>query len=492
MTEPADALDHVFQTGDDDAAALEVFGGARFTRTQLQDEVLRCAAWLAAEGVGSGTRVICDAGRSAEHVIALLGCWWLGAVFVPLERDLLELRRQAFMARLDHAFDPRLWSRTDWATHAPIDRPRVTLQPESPAYIAFTSGSTGTPKGAVIPHGGLAPLASTQVAAFRVAPGHRTSWGLAAHFDASFSDILVPLFAGATLVVLPEDGPSLLTALEAAALTHVDLPPSLLAAAVARGLPSGLETIVCGGEPAPRAALRAAARDVHMVNVYGPTETTVCASVEVVAADGSDSTYDSIGTPLPGVVFDVDESGELLIGGWGVALGYLEDTADGAFTGEGEARRYRTGDLVQALPDGSFAFLGRIDRQVQIRGKRIEPEEDRTRARPAPGRRRSCRAGARWARASPRCRGRHPRGRCRSPRVAARTTGTLEGPAPDRDRGGSSEIGQPEGRPRGHVGALHRRPRSNADRPRPAHARVGRRVRRRETRRRRELCEPRR
>ena len=354
---------------DPNALAIEVFGGETRTYGELQVDVRRVATSLAALGVESGTRVVCDAGRTLDHVAIMLGCWWIGAVFVPLERALPAARRTVLLASVE----PALPFPNDWRDSDPTEHDSVPFDAEAPAYIAFTSGSSGTPKAALLPHAGLPALAFNQSLLFGAEPGRRTSWGLAAHFDASFSDILVPLHAGATLVVIPEDGPSLLDAIGQAQLDCVDLPPSMLKALLNRGIPDSVTTLIVGGEAPPRDAMHHAAEHTSVLNVYGPTEATVCASFEII--DRSRPKQSSIGFPLPGNRFEVETSGELIIGGPSVALCYIGDPGSDKFFTRDGTRYFRTGDRVRCEEDGSYTYLGRLDRQVQIRGKRIEPEE---------------------------------------------------------------------------------------------------------------------
>lgn len=359
--------------------ALEAQGEAPCTWEELAHRVAQAAHWLKQSGVARGSKVLFAGGRGMPFVESLLGAWHLGATFVPIAPDLPAGAQAALAGRVAPTASVPRNCGAPWRDGPPLGSAPVAVGPQEPAYICFTSGSSGDPKGAILPHRGLMPLARAQIAAFDVAHGDRTSWALASHFDASFSDVLVPLVAGATLVILPETGPALPLAAASERLTHMDLPPSQLGALLAQGLPETLRTIVVGGEVADRGALRRAAAFVRVLNVYGPTEATICASIERITQAATDDA--GIGLPIEGAVFRFDDGsaneGELLIGGAGVALGYLDDlelTASKFITVDG-LRFYRTGDLARREPDGSFTFLGRVDRQVQVRGKRFEPEE---------------------------------------------------------------------------------------------------------------------
>lgn len=373
----ARVLRHARTAGD--APALQTDGEQAESYSWLANEVERSATAMHGMGVGHGTRVLIDATRRATYVVQLLASWYLGASVVPLARGLTPETEASMLAQLGAIIDLR-----GVELDAPLgDVGPATLHASDEAYVFFTSGSSGAPKGVRIGHGGLPQLFAQQSAVFGVTESARTSWMLAGHFDASISDIGVPLWSGACLVIWSGET-SMFDFIGARGLTHIDLPPSQLPALVARGLPPTLETLVVGGEPAAPEALRAAARLVRVVNVYGPTETTVCASAEVIdperVGDGP-----SLGHPLPGVSFHTS-GGELWISGWGVGLGYLGEQQD-AFVqlDDGATRAYRTGDLVEPMADGSFRFLGRADRQVQLRGQRLELGEVEQALLRAPG-----------------------------------------------------------------------------------------------------------
>jgi acyl-CoA synthetase (AMP-forming)/AMP-acid ligase II len=166
-------------------------------------------------------------------------------------------------------------------------------------------------------------------------------------------------------------------------ITHVDLPPALLAYLPPDDPPPGVRVVVLGGEPCPVEPLRALARRVKVVVVYGPTEATVCSSLAVV--DPERWSRPLIGDPLPGVSYRVID-GELWIGGDCLALGYAGagGATARAFVEVDGRRMYRTGDRVEPC-DGGLAFVGRIDRQHKIAGIRVELGEIEAVLRRAPG-----------------------------------------------------------------------------------------------------------
>ncbi len=385
------------------------------------------------------------------------GSWKLEAGSWKLEPESAE--RQRTLIRLD----------ADWTTIArqpTSDIPHSQfLIPNSLAYVIYTSGSTGRPKGALLHHRGLCNLADVQGRAFDIRPGKRVLQFAPFSFDASVWETVMALRNGATLVLARQDaiasGTELVRLLRAARITTVTLPPSLLAVLEPDDLPD-LETVIAAGErctnelvarwagrhpeASPSAKQGLAEADAveghperspqhpadtvegrRFFNAYGPTETTVCASMfkcdpRIVWPFGGPP----IGGPIANFqLYIVDEHmqpqpigvpGELLIGGAGLASGYLNrpeltaerfvpnpfltvtgyqvagyklnvdleactagqpfnlqppDIQPGA-SRSSHTRLYRTGDLARWLPGGAVEFLGRIDDQVKVRGFRIE------------------------------------------------------------------------------------------------------------------------
>ncbi len=291
------------------------------------------------------------------------------------------------------------------------------VHPESAAYVIYTSGSTGRPKGVVVPHRALANYTEHARAEYGIGAEDRVLQFASLVFDASAEEIFPALAAGAALVLrTPEmiDSPAAFAAACTEwGITVASLPTAYwheLAAAPAGelpALPDALRLVVIGGERALPERLEAwRARfgtRVRLVNTYGPTEATIVATLaDVAEPEPADPVRAAIPemplSPVPigrpvsnarAYVLDahlrpvpVGVAGELLLGGAGVARGYLgrpELTAEkfvpDALSGEGGARLYRTGDRVRRRPDGRLEFLGRTDAQVKVRGFRIEPGE---------------------------------------------------------------------------------------------------------------------
>ena len=349
---------------------------ASWSFARLSGESERMAERLLRGGTNRGDVVALSLSSVAEHVAAVLGAWRIGAAFLPLDPAapparvatmLTECRARAHLA-------PGM----DVASLVPAGEPLGTAD-DALAYVIYTSGSTGRPKGVRVSHRGLWPVLGQQIAAFHLSPGKRSLGFLSLAFDASISDIFTTLLSGATLVA-PRVRPSpaqLPAVLAACAITHADLPPSLLPLLDPAHLPDSLETVIIGGEACPPKIVRAWARRTRVVNVYGPTEATIC--THLCACDAVTWERSLLGAPLPHVEQRIRE-GELWLGGAALALGYVdrpELEARNFVLHEGK-RWYRTGDRVRG-PE--LEFLGRIDRQIKLRGQLVSPEEIEARLR---------------------------------------------------------------------------------------------------------------
>ncbi len=266
--------------------------------------------------------------------------------------------------------------------------------PEQAAYLLYTSGSTGWPKGVVVSHRSLANRLLFQAA--QLAPSDSFLQKTPISFDVSLVELLVPLLAGGRTVLAGpggvQDSSDYLRLIAGHGISHASFPPSMLALLLEDpefpGLTS-LRTVATGGEavPADLAGRFRARHGAVLLNRYGPTETTI--SMTAWRCEPEQAGPPPIGRPLAGAsVYLLDRGlqpvpagigGEIFIGGPGVARGYLgrpELTAAAfrpdPFGAEAGARLYRTGDLARQRVDGVVEFLGRVDRQVKVRGFRVE------------------------------------------------------------------------------------------------------------------------
>ncbi|MFD7657749.1 amino acid adenylation domain-containing protein, partial [Actinosynnema sp. NPDC059797] len=393
----ATALDLV--TGD--GTAVSGVDG-RLTYAELDERARRYAALLRAHGVTRGSVVALCLPRTPDLVAAVLGAWRAGAAYVPLDpgwpADRLALMladsgAAVLVAGDDRrpAFDGTVLRPADADAHEPDDAP-CPASGEDLAYVIYTSGSTGTPKGVEVPHRAVVNLLVSFQELFELSPADRLAAVTTLSFDISVLELLLPLTAGAEVLVVPAevagDGAALRRLLVERDVTALQATPAtwrlLLAAG---GVPAGVATRICGGEALPRdLADDLLADDALLWNAYGPTETTVWSSAGLVEPSPAPV---ALGPPIgntrlyvlgpglepvpPGVV------GELHIGGAGVARGYHDRPGLTAarfvpdpFGPAPGARLYATGDLVRHRSDGSLEFLGRADHQVKVRGFRIE------------------------------------------------------------------------------------------------------------------------
>ncbi|MFN8607279.1 MAG: AMP-binding protein [Vulcanimicrobiota bacterium] len=346
----------------DQKVALE-WDDQQLTYAELWQRVERAAGGLAERGVEPEHLVALRMAKSPDYIVGLLACWWAGAAFLPLDAALPPARLQAYRqaARPDFEF-------SDLPEGAPLPRRSGQL-----AYCICTSGSSGAPKAVEITHAGLVPMLEDQIRAFALGPGKRVLWLLSMQFDASLSDIGTSLLSGATLVLPPARG-TLPQWLTSARITHLDIPPALLHRYLPQDFPDCLEVLVAGGEPSDPECLKDWARRYRLISVYGPTEATICTSWRQV-----DESWDGprLGRTLAGMTHRLGEEGELLIAGPGLFRGYRQqpELTQAACLELDGCRYYRSGDRVSPAGEGDFFFLGRLDRQVKVRGHRIELAE---------------------------------------------------------------------------------------------------------------------
>jgi amino acid adenylation domain-containing protein len=345
----------------------------QITYGELNRRANQLAHHLERQGVGPQTLVGLSMGRSVEMIAALLGIWKAGCVCLPLDPAYPQERLAAI---LDDAHPQMVITELPGGESEHTPRCRADL-----AYVIYTSGSTGRPKGVMVDHRGLANVASEQARWFDAGPASRILQFSSLSFDASIFEIIMALSTGATLVISPRN--ELMQTLREQRITIATLPPSVLASMPVETLPD-LKVLNFAGEPVPvQLAALWSSEGRRLFNLYGPTECTIWSTGAEITGEPS------IGKPIANVrVYLLDRymepvpsgiPGELCIGGIGVARGYLnrpELTAERFVPDPFSAGPlYRTGDLARYRANGDLEFLGRIDRQVKVRGFRIEPGE---------------------------------------------------------------------------------------------------------------------
>ncbi|MFI6151997.1 amino acid adenylation domain-containing protein [Kitasatospora sp. NPDC051170] len=373
---------------------------------ELWADAQAVAARLREAGAGPNAVVALLGRRGAELAAAVLGVWLAGGVYLPLDP---EHPRQRIAYQLDDA-DARFVLAAEGVavpeggerTVLPLGGPGPEralelslpeIDPDACAYLIYTSGSTGRPKGTLISHRNLANLASHFAEELACAPETSTLWMTTFSFDISALELFVPLATGGLIVVAPDDarvdGGRLLEVLDRHAVDLVQATPTTWRLVVQQaGARLEGRKLLSGGEPLPPALARQLlATGGELRNVYGPTETTVW-SASGRLDDLEEGGRLHVGGPIANTrIFVADPRGrelpvglrgELCIAGTGVGIGYHERpdlTAERFADHPRYGRHYRTGDLARWLPDGTLEVLGRMDRQVKLRGNRIELSE---------------------------------------------------------------------------------------------------------------------
>ena len=389
-------------------------GTLQLTYRELNERANRLAFALRERGVQPDSRVALCVERGLDLVVGLLAILKAGGAYVPLDPS-YPRERLAYMlhdsqpvallvqgATRDLPGDVAIpvfdFDRCTWQ-QAPAGNPRVPgLTPTSLAYVMYTSGSTGTPKGVMIEHRGLTNLLLWGSQLCPNAEGGALLQRAPFSFDGSVWELFWPLANGMRLVLARPDGhrePAYLAQLiRDEHISVIKFVPAMLQQFLEleeSALCSSLTDVLCGGGELTEALARgvqARLPQVRLHNVYGPTEATVDSSAWTLEPGAHVPALQlPIGRPINNTrLYVLDEhdapvpmgvSGQLHIGGVGVARGYLglaqmtaERFIDSPFVA-GD-RLYRTGDLVRYLPDGDLQFLGRNDFQVKLRGVRLE------------------------------------------------------------------------------------------------------------------------
>jgi amino acid adenylation domain-containing protein len=391
-----------------------VCGDRSLSFAELDRRARTIARYLRSKGVAPRDIVGVMVERSPDLVAALLGVFYAGAAYLPLD-SIYPTERLAVML----ADSGSRVVVSDLASRDRLPRGAFSLlnlddnlspAPEHPesqnppawddlAYLIYTSGSTGKPKGVQVPQGALANF----IQSMEREPGMRADDVLVAVttvcFDIAALELFLPLCVGAKLVIAPQtiagEGHQLLRLIQDSAATVVQGTPATFRMLLAAGWGRCPELrVLCGGEALSLELGRqliARAREVW--NLYGPTETTIWSAVHRVASTPPGNTRISASEPIGHPVantalYALDEwfapaptgvAAELYIGGKGVVRGYwnrpdltAEKFLPDPFSSAPGSRMYRTGDLVRTVADGTYEFLGRRDHQVKIRGFRIE------------------------------------------------------------------------------------------------------------------------
>ncbi|MFJ6215462.1 amino acid adenylation domain-containing protein [Streptomyces sp. NPDC092296] len=416
MTSPTFADDLLAQAARDPHAIAIVTDEDQVGYGELAERIEQLARQLRAAGLGPEQVCAVAVERGVDAVVAMAAVARAGGAFLTLDIDLPAprlaalatgggarclLTRSALAERLALPVDGPtvLLDRPPEPDATPLPDP--DLHPHALAYVSHTSGSTGTPNPVLIEHRGLSSYLRSVVRDNGLGPDTIALQLAPLGYDASIRDTFAPLAAGGRLVlvrrarlmradaltqVLDEYGVDTILSTTPSFLTFLAQHPD--AAERLRGI----RLLACSGESL-RPFLAAGGRSLltgRLVNQYGPTECTMTTTRYEVPADPGTSA-DPVGTPIEGTTVHLLDQrlhpvpegsvGEIHIGGLGVARGYggrPGRTADRFLPdpyGAPGARMYRTGDLARRWPDGTVEYLGRADRQIKIRGYRVDPAE---------------------------------------------------------------------------------------------------------------------
>jgi amino acid adenylation domain-containing protein len=401
-----------------EARAVCDHGSVTLTYAELDRRADRLAAAIV-ERVGRGGRIAVVVRPSVDLVVAVLAVLKSGNAYVPVDREVPAARLRTILADAEvrlalvdaatrgafgrgadseaGALDVDALDVVGTDVDAPPPGTRLAaVGPDDGAYVIFTSGSTGRPKGVGVRHRSVVNYLRWCAATYPVDEGAGAPLVSSIGADMAVTSLFVPLISGKAVFLL--DDADVVEALDTAlrgpeTFSFVKLTPSHLHAlrnlAVGRDPPLGTRAFVVGGEALRGETLapwREAAPDLLAWNEYGPTEATVaCCAHGVRLGDVGDGAV-PIGRPIAGTELSVLDAagrpvpvgvvGELHVAGAGLAEGYVGDPAlTGERFGQAGQRRYRTGDRVRWSADGTLEYVGRVDRQLKVRGHRIEPGE---------------------------------------------------------------------------------------------------------------------
>lgn len=407
--------------------AAVVFEDQQLTYAQLNAQANQLAHHLQKIGVGPEVLVGLYVERSLSMIVGLLGILKAGGAYLPLDPALptesLTLRLQDAQAQVlltQQSLVNTLPTQTarvisldknrDKIAQNSEGNPNSEVKSDNLVYVIFTSGSTGRPKGVAIEH--------QQLLNYYYAIKDRLNLSVRANFatlstlaaDLGNTTVFTSLCTGGCLHLISSsravDPVGLAEYCQRHPIDCLKIVPSHLRVLLASSLPKSIlprQQLILGGEAATWdliEQIKNMAPECHILNHYGPTEATV--GVLTYAVKDKQAGYDSqtvpLGRPLANTqVYVLDEQrrpvpigikGELYIGGAGLARGYLNQSNITAsrfianplikthsIASNCGSHLYKTGDLVRCLPDGNIEFIGRVDRQVKMRGFRIELEE---------------------------------------------------------------------------------------------------------------------
>jgi amino acid adenylation domain-containing protein len=425
---PKDAPIHKlfeFQAARTPHAIAAACGDVEISYQELNERANQLADYLRTIGVGPEKAVGIYLDRGVEQLVGMLGILKAGSAYLPIDPVFPEQRRafmlnearadvlitqRRFLGELSHYKLQVICLDSDWSvlTQFSKSNPVSEVKPENLAYIIYTSGTAGNPKGILVPHRALVNHSAAMSERYKIQPQDRVLQFASICFDVAAEEIYPTLLSGATTVINPGEADRAIDTfvgmLARENVTVVNLPTSFWhewasePAIESDGISSSIRLVIVGTEQARADRLKSwqsRIRDtVNWINAYGSTETTITATVfeadhKLMGLEGESvpigrpiancQAYllDQVLCPVP-----VGVAGELYIGGDGVTRGYLgrpDLTAEmfipDPFGKETGSRLFKTGDLGRYLEGGVIEYLRRQDRQVKVRGFRIELSE---------------------------------------------------------------------------------------------------------------------
>ncbi|MCP5052937.1 MAG: amino acid adenylation domain-containing protein, partial [bacterium] len=385
------------------------YEGETLSYEQLNQRSHQLARQLLEKGIRPDTPVALLVKPSLEMLIGIFGILKSGGAYLPIDPDypqdridymLMDSGAGVLVSRLDGLSVKRLDASSE-PTVKPSNQRNKTIKPSNLAYIIYTSGTTGRPKGVMIEHKNVVRLLFNSKCPFDFTANDTWTLFHSYSFDFSVWEIFGALLYGGRLIVIPKtvarDRETYLELLKTRKVTVLNQTPAAFyhLSDIEVEVPTGnneltLRYVIFGGEalhPAKLKAWKEKYPETKLVNMYGITETTVHVTYKEITMREIRQNISNIGVPLPTLTtYVVDRNqqllpvgvpGELVVGGDGVARGYLgkprltqrKFIANPYKAGD---IMYRSGDLVKLLENGELEYLGRIDDQVKIRGYRIE------------------------------------------------------------------------------------------------------------------------
>lgn len=334
--------------------------------------------------------------RSPDMIIGLLAILKAGGAYVPLDPTYPKARLQFIVndaainivvtqEHLQHYFPQKKCVLLNQRSAFPTSNLISINTSKNIAYILYTSGTTGKPKGVVVEHRNVLALLRWAHQTFSVQELSGVLASTSLSFDVSVFEIFTPLCAGGTLILAQNILQLPFLATQAAVTLISTVPTGIRELLLSHKLPNTVTTVCLAGERLTNTLIKELYhdQDIHKIyNLYGPTETTVFATYQLCKPDEPET----IGKPLQDThvsIWDAYQQivpfgvpGELYISGASVARGYLNQPT---LTAEKfQKATYRTGDRCRYLPDGNIHYLGRQDKQIKLRGFRIELTEIET------------------------------------------------------------------------------------------------------------------